>query len=149
MQVEVDKLRSDKKTQDLVAEALASGKKVILRFVDDKDMAEFMDELGKIGAAVGGGVGIGVGAMSGAMLTDALIGGSVAGPAGMAAGLTIGAVVGLITGALTGYTLGAWLARFIYGIAGKDGKIETKKLWDWFGFRKGRVQVKLLIPSQA
>lgn len=146
MQVEAEKLRSDKQTQDLVADALVAGKKVIFRFVDDKEQGEFMDEMGRIGAAVGAGVGIAGGAIGGAILTDASIGGSIAGPAGMAAGLTLGAIVGLITGALAGYSLGAWLAHFVYGIAGNRGKIETDKLWDWFGFRKGRIQVKLL-PS--
>lgn len=138
MQVEAEKLYNDQLTQELVAEALISGKKVIFRFVNDEQKAEFMDEVGKIGAAAGK-----------CMATAAI---ASLGIAMTAEAMTFGTatIVLLVVAALlplASYALGAWLAHFIYGIAGKNGKIEIEEAWDWFGFRKGRVAVRALSPA--
>ena len=135
MKVDADKLRSDKAAQDLVFRALAAGKKVILRFVDDEDKAEFMDEIGSIGAAAGAAGGIAGGGIGGLIVTDAIIGAEVAGPAGLAAGATIGAATGLIAGSLVSYSLGAWLAHFIYGLTGGNIIVKDRK--------KGQVAIRL------
>ncbi|MGB5633185.1 MAG: hypothetical protein WBM44_27990 [Waterburya sp.] len=147
MQVSVAELRSQRETLNLVAEALYCGKKVIFRLIDDRTEAEFMNELGRIAATTGTAIGILSGFIGGLMILEEIVGFLTAGPAGVATAMTIGGLVGSILGTIIGYSLGAWLAHFIYGIAGKNGEIKVIKLCDWFGLRKNRVQVRVIRAS--
>ncbi len=147
MSVSVKELRSQKEILNLTTESLYCGRKVVFRLINDEIEAEFMDELAKIAATTGMAVGIASGAISALIILDEIVGFVVAGPAGVAAVMAIGSIVGSVFGTMLGYTLGAWFAHYLYRIAGRDGKVEVKKLCSFFGLRKNRVQIKIVRAS--
>ena len=130
-----DELRSDRKALESIFVALDAGKKIVFRFINDRDKAEFMNELGVVGASAGHACGAYKGGLAAINELFAL---GVAGNEALAVGIGVGAIVGSILGALVGFALGAFLAYFIYGVTGKIREIKTKYLKD------NRVRVKLL-----
>ena len=123
-------LRNDKSQQELLKSLLQSGRRIIFKFVDNEDKAEFMDNIGKLTGTLGFIAGATAGATAGAS-----IGGLSAGPAGA----VVGGIIGGVVGGIAGYSLGAWLAHFLYDEFGDS--VIFKELFSWFGFLPNRVSI--------
>ena len=130
MKLDPEILRKDKSQQELLKRLLQSGRRIIFKFVDNQDKAEFMDNVGKVTGKIGFVAGAGTGALAGAKI----------GLSGGPKGAVVGAIIGGVVGGIAGYSLGAWLAHFLYDQFGDS--VIFKELFSWFGFLPNRVSIK-------
>lgn len=127
MKFDPEILRTDKSQQELLKRLLQSGRRIIFKFVNDEDKADFLDNVGNVTGTLGFLGGAAVGAKAG---------GAIGGPTGA----VVGGIVGGVIGGIAGYSLGAWLAHFLYDLLGDN--VITKELFSWFGFLPNRVSIK-------
>ena len=127
MKFDPEILRRDKSQQELLKRLLQSGRRIIFKFVNDEDKADFMDNVGNVTGTLG---------FLGGAAAGAAAGGAIGGPTGA----VVGGIVGGVVGGIAGYSLGAWLAHFLYDLLGDN--VILKELFSWFGFLPNRVSIK-------